>query len=197
MAVAPALPVSGTVTGAVECRITETGTVIARFRLTARPREWDPRSQAWRDGAPLSYVCTVWRELARNAAESLTNGVTVLVHGRITEIRDNTLWLSVDDLGISLRQRIAYTEASLPSPEAAAPISKLPPAPSPTASCDSRPSWWAAERAHGWPGFTPTGDRSAPPPGASPVESRAGTVRSTGVGVITPHPHASTVKGTA
>ncbi|MFD9791326.1 single-stranded DNA-binding protein [Streptomyces sp. NPDC059070] len=152
MAVAPALPVSGTVTGAVECRITETGTVIARFRLTARPREWNPRSRTWHDGTPVIYICTVWRDLARNAAESLTDGVAVLVHGRITEVRDNTLWLSVDDLGISLRQRIAYTEASLPSPAAAAPISAPPAAaaPSPAASRDSRPPWWAAARTQGW-----------------------------------------------
>ncbi|MCT9093458.1 single-stranded DNA-binding protein [Streptomyces sp. ASQP_92] len=164
------MPISGTVTGDVECRITETGTVIARFRLTAHPREWDPRAKAWRDSKPVSYVCTVWRDLARNAAESLTDGVTVLVHGRVTDVRDNTLWLSVNDLGISLSQRIAYTEQSLPGPQAAAPVSAPKPAapaaattasqpaarasarPTPT---DSRPPWWTAERTQGWPAFTP------------------------------------------
>ncbi len=165
------MPISGTVTGDVECRITETGTVIARFRLTAHPREWDPRTKVWRDSQPISYVCTVWRDLARNAAESLSDGVTVLVHGRLTEVRDNTLWLSVNDLGISLRQRIAYTEQSLPGPQAAAPISvpqapasapataaqpaaRTPARPTPT---DSRPPWWTAERTQGWPAFTPAG----------------------------------------
>lgn len=43
--------------------------------------------------------------------------------GRITQIRDNAVYLSVDDLGLSLRQRIAYTETSLPSPAATAPLS--------------------------------------------------------------------------
>ncbi|MFI6055908.1 single-stranded DNA-binding protein [Streptomyces violascens] len=166
------MPVTGTVTGDVECRITETGTTIARFRLTARPREWDPRSRTWHDGKPVAYVCTVWRDLARNATESLTDGVTVLVHGRITEVRDNTLWLSVDDLGISLHQRIAYTEQSLPSPEAAAPITPpepltppKPPVPAAAASRatrDSRPRWWESERSQDWPGFAPTRTESAP-----------------------------------
>ncbi|MFD7015207.1 single-stranded DNA-binding protein [Streptomyces sp. NPDC059928] len=174
-------PVTGTVTGDVECRITETGTVIARFRLTTRPREWDARARAWRDGKPVAYICTVWRDLARTAAESLTDGVTVLVHGRITEVRDNTVWFSVDELGISLRQRIAYTEQSLPSPQAAAPISTpqpaaIPapcPAPQPAAVAparrtrtDSRPRWWETERAQGWPGFTSTGADSPPPTAA-------------------------------
>ncbi|KOU37647.1 single-stranded DNA-binding protein [Streptomyces sp. WM6378] len=169
MSTAPLVPVSGTVTGDVECRITETGTVIARFRLTARPREWDARARAWRDGKTVAYICTVWRDLARNAAESLTDGVAVLVHGRVTEVRDSTVWFSVDELGISLRQRIAYTEQSLPSPQAAAPISTpqpaaIPaarPAPQPAAAparsarTDTRPRWWETERSQGWPGFAP------------------------------------------
>ncbi|GAA2470981.1 single-stranded DNA-binding protein [Streptomyces mauvecolor] len=177
MSNAPLVPVTGTVTGDVECRITETGTVIARFRLTARPREWDARTRAWRDGKPVAYICTLWRDLARNAAESLTDGVTVLVHGRITDVRDNTVWLSVDELGISLRQRIAYTEQSLPSPQAAAPISTpqpaaIPaarPAPQPAAIAparrtpkDTRPRWWETERSQGWPRFAPTSVESAP-----------------------------------
>ncbi|MFE9559086.1 single-stranded DNA-binding protein [Streptomyces sp. NPDC006692] len=164
MTTAPAMPISGTVTGDVECRITESGTVIARFRLTARPREWDPRSRAWHDSKPVSYVCTVWRDLARTAAESLTDGVTVLVHGRITEVRDATLWLRVDELGISLRQRIVYTEQSLPSPQAAAPVT-APPAPARTGARSvggGRPGWWETERAQGWPAFAPTeGDKAA------------------------------------
>ncbi|MGW5636307.1 hypothetical protein [Streptomyces sp. NPDC003832] len=76
-------------------------------------------------------MCTAWQDLARNAAESLTNGITVLAKGRITEIKDHSVYLSVDDLGISLRQRIAYTQASLPSP-AAAPLTP-PPTPQPAA----------------------------------------------------------------
>ncbi|MFF9244567.1 single-stranded DNA-binding protein [Streptomyces sp. NPDC014776] len=112
--------VSGTVASDVECRFTESGIAVCRFRLTETPSQWDATTRKWRDGIPISYVCTAWRDLARNATESLTGGVTVLVKGRITEIKDNSIYLSVDDLGLSLRQRIAYTETSLPSPAAAA-----------------------------------------------------------------------------
>ncbi|MFE9775616.1 hypothetical protein ACFYOV_28920 [Streptomyces sp. NPDC005931] len=90
--------------------------------------------------------------------------------GDVTEIRDNAVYLSVDDLGISLRQRIAYTETSLPSPAAAAPISPTVPAASvasvaaPAAAqpagavagvpaagqAGHPPAWWEQRRAAGW-----------------------------------------------
>ncbi len=148
--------VSGTLTSDVECRFTESGIAVCRFRLTETPRQWDTATQKWRDGTPIPYVCTAWRDLARNAAESLINGVTILVKGRITEIKDNSAYLSVDDLGISLRQRIAYTEASLPSP-AAAPAAPPPtpqPAapgapPPPTRQCGNPPGWWDKQRPSG------------------------------------------------
>jgi len=152
--------VSGTVTSDVECRFTESGIAVCRFRLTETPSQWDAGTRQWRDGAPIAYVCTAWRDLARNAAESLTVGVTVLVKGRITEIRDNSIYLSVDDIGISLRQRIAYTEASLPSPAAAAPVTPPPtpqPAPQsaprpPAKGPGSPPGWWEERRSSGWSG---------------------------------------------
>ncbi|MGW4102026.1 single-stranded DNA-binding protein [Streptomyces sp. NPDC004976] len=161
--------VSGTVTGDVEVRFTDSGVAVCRFRLTQTPTQWDAAAQQWRDGTPIRYVCTAWRDLARNATESLTDGVNILVTGRITEIRDNALYLSVDDLGISLRQRIAYTETSLPSP-AAAPIPSTvstasiasvaaPAAAQPSgAGAEGRsagqaggpPAWWEQRRTTGW-----------------------------------------------
>ncbi|MEV0254789.1 single-stranded DNA-binding protein [Streptomyces sp. NPDC050732] len=147
--------VSGTVTGDVEVRFTESGVAVCRFRLTATPTQWDAAARKWRDGTALHYVCTVWRDLARNATESLVNGVGVLVKGRITEVRNNSIYLSTDDIGISLRRRIAYTETSLPSP-AAAPIMP-PPRPQPTTAsrtATGRPgnlsAWWEEERVSGW-----------------------------------------------
>ncbi|MEV4231250.1 single-stranded DNA-binding protein [Streptomyces bobili] len=107
--------VSGTVTGDAEVRFTDSGVAVCRFRLTQPPTQWDAAAQQWRDGTPIRYVCTAWRDLARNATESLTDGVSVLVTGRVTDIRDNAVNLSVDDLGTSLHQRIASTENSLPS----------------------------------------------------------------------------------
>ncbi|MGC0212005.1 single-stranded DNA-binding protein [Streptomyces levis] len=157
--------VSGTVTGSVEVRFTDSGVAVCRFRLTHTTTQWDAAAQRWRDGASIRYVCTAWRDLARNATESLVDGVRVLVAGRVTEIRDNAVYLSVDDLGISLRQRIAYTETSLPSPAAAAPVSPTAPVASVAAPAAQRaaagargragqaggpPAWWEQRRAAGW-----------------------------------------------
>ncbi|MFJ4748896.1 single-stranded DNA-binding protein [Streptomyces albogriseolus] len=151
--------VSGTVTGDVEVRFTESGVAVCRFRLTDTPAQWDAAAQKWRDGTPIRYVCTAWRTLARNAAESLVNGVNIQVRGRITEIRDNAVYLSADDIGISLRQRIAYTETSLPSP-AATPVT-APPSPAPPSSSrpatrrpGNPPAWWDERRPSGWSGDT-------------------------------------------
>ncbi|MFJ5779313.1 single-stranded DNA-binding protein [Streptomyces sp. NPDC093094] len=149
--------VSGTVTSDVECRFTDSGIAVCRFSLIATTSRWDAASRQWRDGAPIAYLCTAWRDLARHATESLTPKVTVLATGRITEIRDNTLHLSLDDLGISLHQRIAYTETSLPSPHAATPITP-PTAPQPTTTTAAPgpatqrtghpPAWWEEQRPH-------------------------------------------------
>lgn len=167
----PATPITGIVTGDVESRFTESGIAITRFRLTCTPREWDASNSAWRDGKPIHYVCTLWRETAANAAESLVDGIEVLVHGRITDVRDSTLWISVDAIGISLRQRIVYTETSLPGPAAAAPViappqPAAPSAPRPaTRRPGNPPHWWEEKRSANWTatGSTTTADRAPLP----------------------------------
>ncbi|MBF4138236.1 single-stranded DNA-binding protein [Streptomyces albidoflavus] len=131
------IQIVGDVQGSVESRFTDSGIVVTRFRLASSPPRWD-QAQGWVPGPPLHYVCTAWRDLARNAAESLVEGTSVLVFGRITEVREDTQWLSVDELGVSLRARIAYTEEALPGPAAAAPVKSAPatpprPAPRPPA----------------------------------------------------------------
>jgi single-strand DNA-binding protein len=147
--------VTGTVAGDVEVRFTQDGIAVCRFRLTQTPTQWDASAQKWCDLDPIPYICTAWRDLASNAAESLVDGVNVLVKGRITEIRDNSIYLSVDDLGISLRRRIAYTETSLPSPIAARPYT-APPGPQPAAASrpatgpGGPPAWWEQRRAANW-----------------------------------------------
>ncbi|MFC8434906.1 single-stranded DNA-binding protein [Streptomyces sp. NPDC057253] len=153
--------VTGTVTGGVEVRFTTDGIAVCRFRLTETPTQWDATTQKWRDLEPIPYICTAWRNLASNAAESLVDGVSVLVKGRITGVKDDSLYLSIDDLGISLRRRIAYTETSLPSPIAARPLTAPPVAPPPasqpaaasrpaTRRPGSPPAWWEQQRSAHW-----------------------------------------------
>ncbi|KAF2774865.1 single-stranded DNA-binding protein [Streptomyces sp. OM5714] len=154
-----------TVAGGVEVRFTQDGIAVCRFRLTETPTQWDATAQKWRGLEPIPYICTAWRDLASNAAESLVDGVSVLVKGRITGVKDDSIYLSIDDLGISLRRRIAYTETSLPSPIAARPVTAppvtappvtAPPAPQPaTASRPATgpggpPAWWEQKRSANW-----------------------------------------------
>ncbi|WP_199550147.1 single-stranded DNA-binding protein [Streptomyces sp. N35] len=145
--------VSGTVAGDVEVRFTNSGVAVCRFRLTETPRSWNRATRKWQDGT-LRYICTAWDDLATHATESLVDGVHVLATGTITEIRDNVVYLTADDLGVSLRQRIAYTEASLPSPQAARPvITPAPPAPAAVATPQGSgpaPAWWSKQRTAGW-----------------------------------------------
>ncbi|MCX4581103.1 single-stranded DNA-binding protein [Streptomyces sp. NBC_01571] len=163
---APTVPFIGTVTGSPETRFTDSGIPVTRFRLTTVPSEWDAQARQWRDAAPIHYICTAWRDLARNAAESLVDGVEVIVHGRITGAPDSSILVSADEIGVSLRARIAYTAASLP-PQAAqvhSPHVPGPPqpavqpaasAPQPAPSPGQPPRWWEQKRAEGW--LHPTG----------------------------------------
>ncbi|MFI6340744.1 single-stranded DNA-binding protein [Streptomyces sp. NPDC050535] len=166
----PITHVSGTIASEIEIRFTDGGLAVCRFRLTEVPRQWDAATQKWRDGTPIPYVCTAWDDIARNATESLVSGTAVLVRGRITEIKDNAIRLSVDDLGVSLREHIAYTDAGLPGPGAAAPVTP-PPAPQPTEQAASEPAtrrpgnppgWWDERRSSGWsaPGASTAADAS-------------------------------------
>ncbi|MFD3842504.1 hypothetical protein ACFWWC_40590 [Streptomyces sp. NPDC058642] len=52
-----------TITGAVEVRFTQDGIAVCRFRLTDTPTQWDTATQKWRNGAPVPYICTAWRDL--------------------------------------------------------------------------------------------------------------------------------------
>ncbi|MFD5722644.1 single-stranded DNA-binding protein [Streptomyces sp. NPDC127036] len=160
---APTVTFIGTVTGSPQTRFTDSSIPVTRFRLTTVPSEWDAQARQWRDAAPIHYICTAWRDLARNAAESLVDGVEVIVHGRITGARDSNILVSADEIGVSLRARIAYTTASLPpqaaqvhTPHVSTPAPP-PPAVQPAASVPQPPPgpgqpprWWEQKRAEGW-----------------------------------------------
>ncbi|MDM7855946.1 single-stranded DNA-binding protein [Cellulomonas alba] len=59
------------------------GTPFAMFRMahTARVRD---AAGGWRDGETLWFTVKVFRQAARNAAQSLRTGDAVLVHGRLS-----------------------------------------------------------------------------------------------------------------
>lgn len=105
------LTITGNLTADPELRFTPTGTAVCNFTVAATPRRFDKVTGAWVDGEPLFQRCTVWRQPAENAAESLARGTRVIVTGRLRsstfETRDGdkrtTLELDVDEVGVSLQ----------------------------------------------------------------------------------------------
>ena len=77
--------VVGNLTSDPELRFTPGGSAVANFTVASTPRVLDRESGTWRDGDPLFLRCSLWREAAENAAESLTRGARVLVTGRLVQ----------------------------------------------------------------------------------------------------------------
>ncbi len=77
------LSIVGNLTADPELRFTPSGVAVAKFTVAFTPRALDKASGEWRDGEPTFVDCTAWRQLAENAAESLTRGARVVVVGRL------------------------------------------------------------------------------------------------------------------
>jgi single-strand DNA-binding protein len=101
-----------------ELRFTPSGAAVANFTVASTPRTFDKQSQEWRDGETLWMRCSVWREQAENAAESLTKGTRVVVTGRLTQRswedkesgqKRTAVELQVDEVAPSLR----YAQATV------------------------------------------------------------------------------------
>lgn len=83
----------------------------ARFRIAVTSRYWDREKSAWADGHTNFF--TVWanRQLATNAAASLSVGEPVIVQGRLkvrTETREGQQgWMSADIDAVSIGHDLA------------------------------------------------------------------------------------------
>ncbi|NKY05932.1 single-stranded DNA-binding protein, partial [Cellulomonas hominis] len=105
------ITVIGNLTADPELRFTPAGAAVANFTVASTPRTYDRQSNEWKDGDTLFLRCSIWREAAENAAESLTKGTRVIVQGRLIqrtyETREGekrTVYeLEVDEVGPSLR----------------------------------------------------------------------------------------------
>jgi single-strand DNA-binding protein len=105
------ITIVGNLTDDPELRFTPTGVAMAKFRIASTPRMYDKASSAWKDGEALFMVCTAWRDLAENIAESLIRGARVVATGRLRQSRWETpegekrsmIQLDVDEIGPSLR----------------------------------------------------------------------------------------------
>jgi single-strand DNA-binding protein len=77
------ITVVGNLTADPELRFTPSGAAVANFTVASTPRTFDRQSNEWKDGEALFLNCSVWRQAAENAAESLTRGMRVVVSGRL------------------------------------------------------------------------------------------------------------------
>ncbi|PWK81684.1 single-strand binding protein [Lentzea atacamensis] len=107
----PSVTVVGTLTADVELRYTSSGVAVASFTIAANDRKYDQASKSWKDGDATFLRCTLWRQAAENAAESLIRGTRVIATGalkqRSFETREGekrtVLELDVDELGPSVK----------------------------------------------------------------------------------------------
>lgn len=127
------ITVVGNLTADPELRYTTAGAAVANFTVASTPRTFDRQAGEWKDGQPLFVRCTLWRQPAEHAAESLARGTRVVVTGRLIqrayESRDGdqrtVTELDVEDIGPSLRYATAQVNkatrngvATQPSPAA-------------------------------------------------------------------------------
>jgi single-strand DNA-binding protein len=111
------LTIIGNLTAAPELRYTPTGVAVANFTVASTPRIFDRQAGEWRDGEALFLRCTIWREPAEHAAETLAKGSRVIVAGRLTQRGYQTsageqrtvVELQVEEIGPSLR----YSSATI------------------------------------------------------------------------------------
>src|SRR6476469_4186327 len=109
------ITVVGNLTADPELRFTPSGAAVANFTVASTPRTFDRQSNEWKDGEALFLNCSVWRQAAENAAESLTRGMRVVVTGRLKarsyETREGekrtVFEIDVEEVGPSLKYATA------------------------------------------------------------------------------------------
>ena len=109
------ITVIGNLTADPELRFTPSGAAVANFTVASTPRTFDKQSNEWKDGEALFLNCSVWRQAAENAAESLVRGMRVIVSGRLKarsyETREGekrtVFEIDVDEVGPSLKYATA------------------------------------------------------------------------------------------
>src|SRR5512144_2286858 len=109
------ITIVGNITNDPELRFTPSGAAVANFTVASTPRTFDRQSNEWKDGEALFLNCSVWRQAAENAAESLQRGMRVIVSGRLKarsyETREGekrtVFEIDVDEVGPSLKYATA------------------------------------------------------------------------------------------
>jgi single-strand DNA-binding protein len=114
------ITVIGNLTADPELRFTASGAAVASFTIASTPRTFDRSTNEWKDGEALFLRCSLWRQAAENAAESLTKGMRVIAQGRLQQRSYETregekrtvIELQVDEIGPSLKYASAKVNRS-------------------------------------------------------------------------------------
>jgi single-strand DNA-binding protein len=118
MAGETSITVVGNLTADPELRFTPSGAAVANFTVASTPRTFDRQTNEWKDQETLFLNCSVWRQAAENAAESLTRGMRVIVQGRLKarsyETREGekrtVFEIDVEEVGPSLKMATAKVQ---------------------------------------------------------------------------------------
>lgn len=122
------ITVIGNLTADLDLRYTSSGEPVANFTVASTPRIFDRATNDWKDGDALFLRCSLWRQPAENATESLTRGARVMVTGRLKQRTYDTkdgekrtvIELAVDEIGASLRYATAKVNRAARTPVATA-----------------------------------------------------------------------------
>jgi single-strand DNA-binding protein len=109
------ITVIGNLTSDPELRFTPSGAAVTNFTIASTPRSFDKASGEWKDGEGLFMRCSIWRQAAENAAETLIRGARVIAQGRLVQRSYETkegekrtvVELQVDEVGPSLKYATA------------------------------------------------------------------------------------------
>ncbi|MGW6142147.1 single-stranded DNA-binding protein [Streptomyces sp. NPDC055140] len=110
-----AITIVGNLVDDPELRFTPAGAAVAKFRVASTPRRFNKTTNEWEDGDALFLTCSVWRQAAENAAESLTRGTRVIVQGRLKQrsyedkeqVKRTVYEIDVDEVGPTLARATA------------------------------------------------------------------------------------------
>lgn len=110
MAGETAITVVGNLVDDPELRFTPAGVAAAKFRIASTSRQFNKATNQWEDGEALFLTCSVWRQAAENAAETLTKGMRVIAQGRLKQrsyedregIKRTVFEVDVEEVGPSL-----------------------------------------------------------------------------------------------
>jgi len=110
-----AFTITGNLTTDPELRFTPSGHAVANFTIADTPRKLNRQTNEWEDGETLFMRCSLWRDAAEHATESLQKGARVVATGRLTSRSFTTkegdkrtvIEMEVDEVGPSLKNATA------------------------------------------------------------------------------------------